>query len=75
MSECQLLNDGWSENFAPKLVAMATSLEGWKKEGQINNRRPSLPSGLKKLYNALYYIKAGNCLSIPDTILLFMSTG
>jgi len=39
--KCQLLNDGWSENFALKSVDMATSFEGWKKKGQIYNVRPN----------------------------------
>jgi len=32
---------GWSANFAPKLVAMATSLERWKKQCQIYNLQPN----------------------------------
>jgi len=37
MSACQLINNGWSENFEPKLVTMATYFEGWKKEDQVSN--------------------------------------
>jgi len=41
MLECQLLNDGTSENFAPKLVAMATFFKGWRKQGPIYNLQPN----------------------------------